>query len=208
MVDENKVRTLLGKRKRSCRRLDASYARAILALRKYFELERSKGSALFLRDVVKRTSLALQIGVNSVCKVRSEEDLENFPAVGEKEARDRCMEVPAEMAGLVRRVVSQMVAQEKAMPSLEGVFSRLKEMPCTRNGGWKWGQTTLYRFMLRIGFSFGTGKSHYDHVKESLEIQEQRASYIEWVRKYRREGYKLFYQDETWVFKNMAQAKV
>jgi hypothetical protein len=35
-----------------------------------------------------------------------------------------------------------------------------------------------------------------------------RENYLKWVEKYRNEGRVVFYQDETWVFKNMAQGNV
>jgi transposase len=41
-------------------------------------------------------------------------------------------------------------------------------------------------------------------VKERLSIVSQRLRYIEQVQEYRRRGYEIFYQDETWVNKNMA----
>ena len=32
--------------------------------------------------------------------------------------------------------------------------------------------------------------------------------YLEWVEKYRKDGFSIFYEDETWVFKNMTSSKI
>ena len=35
-----------------------------------------------------------------------------------------------------------------------------------------------------------------------------RYDYLEWIEKYRKEGRRIYFQDETWVFKNMTCSKV
>ena len=35
-----------------------------------------------------------------------------------------------------------------------------------------------------------------------------RNDYLEWVERYRKDGFNIFYQVETWIFKNMTGSKV
>ncbi|DAZ95323.1 TPA: hypothetical protein N0F65_002430 [Lagenidium giganteum] len=57
-------------------------------------------------------------------------------------------------------------------------------------------------------FTYGDRRTYYDNLKESVSIAAQRASYIRRVRLYRAEGRQIFYQDETWVNKNMTPKSV
>jgi transposase len=49
--------------------------------------------------------------------------------------------------------------------------------------------------------------SYYENLKEDVTVAAQRIKYIKMVKQYRSEGYHIFYQDETWVNKNMAPVK-
>eukprot|EP00172_Hildenbrandia_rubra_P002716 Plantae.Rhodophyta-Hildenbrandia_rubra.ctg379.p1 GENE.Plantae.Rhodophyta-Hildenbrandia_rubra.ctg379~~Plantae.Rhodophyta-Hildenbrandia_rubra.ctg379.p1 ORF type:complete len:337 (+),score=33.89 Plantae.Rhodophyta-Hildenbrandia_rubra.ctg379:1455-2465(+) len=101
-----------------------------------------------------------------------------------------------------------MYSKKKVMPTVANIFKRLKEGTRARSTAWKWSKVTLYRYMLQIGFTFGRGKTYYEHVTERPDIRQQRSAFIRWVRHYRSEGYEIFYQGETWVFKNIAQSKI
>jgi len=73
---------------------------------------------------------------------------------------------------------------------------------------WPWGRTTLWRFMKTIGFIYKNRVSYYEHTRKRTDVVALRDNYLEWIEKYRDEGYDIFYQDETWVFKNMVTNKV
>ena len=90
------------KRKRDFRRVDRSYARAVLAVRRLFHDEKRKGSGILVDQVVARTCAALDVCPNIVCSAENEGDLDNFPEYGEKEVRERCSLVPDVLAGVVR----------------------------------------------------------------------------------------------------------
>ena len=66
----------------------------------------------------------------------------------------------------------------------------------------------MRRFMVKNGFVYSQRKNHYTYTKERSDAVLMRVDYLDWVRKYRRDGYRIFWQDETWVFKHMAQSKV
>ena len=196
------------KNKTNARRLDKSWATAVLRLREYFEVEKRHGEPMHLERVADRASAALLLNRNLVCSISTDEDLKKFPELGDKETRDRSMTVPMELAEVIRKAVGAMHLQEKVMPTVAGIRKRLISQKATRSTAWNWGRTTLWRCMAKIGCAFGDRKTCYEHARERNDIKAQRSSYIRWVKKYRAEGHKLFYQDETWTFKNMAQAKV
>ena len=62
--------------------------------------------------------------------------------------------------------------------------------------------------MQSIGFIYDDRAIRYEHTKQHPYIVTMRDNYLEWIQKFRDEGYKIYYQDETWVFKNMTTSKV
>ena len=50
--------------------------------------------------------------------------------------------------------------------------------------------------------------SHYEHTKTRRNVVAMRDDYLEWIERYRKDGFSIFYPDETWVFKNMACFKI
>ena len=61
--------------------------------------------------------------------------------------------------------------------------------------------------MKRIGFVYEERVTHYEHTRNREDIIKMRDDYLDWIRKYREEGRRVYYQDETWVFKSMSCAK-
>ena len=51
--------------------------------------------------------------------------------------------------------------------------------------------------MKSIGFIYDDRISHYEHTKQRPDIVTMRDNYLEWIQKYRDEGYNIYYQDET-----------
>ena len=62
--------------------------------------------------------------------------------------------------------------------------------------------------MKSIGFIYGDKVSHYERTKEREDIVKMSDDYLDWIEQYREEGYTIYYQDETWVFKNITCAEV
>ena len=98
------------------------------------------------------------------------------------------MDVPGEMAEVVRSVVFELHRERSTMPTVSSVLEALADKQQMRRLTWKWGRTTLYRFMLKIFFEFVNRKRYYEYTKERDDIVEQRASYLEWIREYRKKG--------------------
>lgn len=61
--------------------------------------------------------------------------------------------------------------------------------------------------MKDIGYIYGNRISPYEQKKNRADIIEMRDNYLNWIKFYRDKGYSIFYQDETWVFKNMVCSK-
>ena len=57
-----------------------------------------------------------------------------------------------------------------------------------------------------MGYSYGERKSYYDKLHEDVDIASQRIDYIK-QKKYRKENRVIYYQDETWLNKNMMAMK-
>ena len=62
--------------------------------------------------------------------------------------------------------------------------------------------------MKRIGFVYEDRATHYEHTRNRVDIIKMRDNYLDWIRKYREERCRVYYQDETWVLKNMSYTKV
>lgn len=54
--------------------------------------------------------------------------------------------------------------------------------------------------MKKNGFIFQDQVTQYEYTKNREDILSMRDNYLEWIEKYRANGYNIFYQDETWVF--------
>ena len=60
--------------------------------------------------------------------------------------------------------------------------------------------------MKSIGFTCNERVSHYEHTKNRRDVVAMRDDYLERVERYRQDVFSIFYQDETWVFKNMTSS--
>jgi len=72
----------------------------------------------------------------------------------------------------------------------------------------EWSVATLRSFMCANSFAYSPRQNLYAHVKERDDITQMRDYYLEWINHYRSEGYRIFFQDEIWVFMNMAQNRI
>ena len=62
--------------------------------------------------------------------------------------------------------------------------------------------------MKRIGFDHEDHVTHYEYTRNREDIIKMRDDHLEYIRKYREEGSREYFQDETWVFKNKSCRKV
>ena len=158
--------------------------------------------------------------------MKTEVDVENWPHEdGVKVTRLRESSVPGSYMSIIRQVVRDILKEKVMMPTIDEVYSRVSAIkvsdvllinifddslptPPLDYLVWTWGRTTSYRFMQASGFVFGDKVSYYEVIKQREDIASMRDNYHEWIYLYRNNGNDIYYQDETWVFKNMSSNKV
>ena len=91
---------------------------------------------------------------------------------------------------------------------LLNIFDNILPLPPLDSLAWTWGRATLYKFMLASGFVFGDKVSYYEVSKKREDIVSMRDNYPEWIDQYGNNGNDIYYQEETWVFKNISTDKV
>ena len=207
------------------RKYDKSHVEIILRVRQYFEHEKTSNKHHKVSQVLERTAAATGASVSTVSLIRTEEDVENWPhQVGVPLKYKRGSVVPHSYCSVVRQVVRDIFLEKTQVPTLDSVFERIRllkdrdmahlnlfdqeRMPDDTTVLWPWGRTTLFRFMKSIGFVYGDKISHYEYTKSRADVITMRDSYLDWIRHYRESGYRVYYQDESWVFKNISCSKV
>jgi hypothetical protein len=81
-------------------------------------------------------------------------------------------------------------------PTIDSIYNKLKDDPSLP----KMGMSTCRNILLRIGFRFSHVWSN-DHalLLENNHVVNSRRNYIKQIRKFRLQGRKIFYLDETYV---------
>ena len=116
------------------------------------------------------------------------------------EQRDRPSVVPEADLGNVRLTVASLYANKHKV-TLDTLLAALQEQ------GFQWSRSTLYRTLLRMGFSCSKSSSHYSRLKEKESVIAQRVRYIQEIQELREDGYIICYTDETWANKNLVPEK-
>ena len=175
--------------------------------------------------MVERTAATTGISARTINRIRNEEDLNNwFYEGGQSVKTPHDSEVPHSMAALVRKIIRDIFLERKRQPAIDSIYERIIELkvedvenlnffsgsdiPIPESPVWIWSRSTLYRFMKSIGFVYEGRISHYQHTRGRGDMVKMRDVYLEWMLHYREQGYRIFFQDETWVFKNMTCSKV
>ena len=179
-----------------------------------------------LNHVLQRTMAATGFGRTICSRIKTKEDVKNWPYEdGTTIKCNRESAVPDGYISIVRQIVQDILLEKKTIPTIDEIYSRISSMkvsdvlflnifddniqpPSMDALVWTWGRTTLYRFMQASGFVFGDKISYYEVSKQREDVVSMRDNYLEWIMNYRNNGYEIFYQDETWVFKNMTSKKV
>ena len=114
---------------------------------------------------------------------------------GDPEVRESVCQIEDEDVAKIRPVVVELVLAKQPV-TLDRILAKLKEDPV----GWAWSRSTLYRAMLRLGFSFSRRKhGYYERLREDEENMVRRAHYLEFFFKYEAAGRPFIYLDESWL---------
>ena len=207
------------------RKYDQSHAAMILRVRRYFEEELRTGHRINLKKIVDRTASATRVSASIVCKIKTEKDVENwrFKAGKNLEVARKCA-VPNNFSIIARQIIRDTFLAKKKLPTVDHIYEKNSGLKvrdvshlnlfegdgitASESNVWIWSRSTLYRFMKRIGFVYEDRVTNYEHTRNREDIIKMRDYYLEWIYKYREEGRREYYQDETWGFKNMSCAKV
>lgn len=210
---------------RRVRKVERSQAEVILRVRRFFEEEKSRGKSINLNSLLDRTAEATGFSRAIIAKIKTEEDIENWKYEDGEPIKYRTeSQVPDNFIALVRYAVREVILEKSVNLTIDSVLKKLQslsfgdveqlylfedyEIPDSEEVAWKWSRATLHRFMTKHGFIHDDQISHYEHTKSRSDVVSMRDDYLEWINKYRELGYNIFYQDETWVSKNMAPKKI
>lgn len=179
----------------------------ITSVRSFFMREKHQQQPINVNRCVARTAECLGISTRTVMRVSKKvKEGTTFP---NSDLRDRKMTVPQRCIPQVRKTIMGMYKAQEHV-TLDTILTKLQ----AKRGGrikhtkWKWSRTTLYNFLIKqMNYCYKSKKSYYDSVKEDLTIAEQRVKYLKQLKEYREEGRPIYYQDETWVNKNMTTLK-
>ena len=189
---------------RACREV----AQVLLNIRKFFEKEKASRRRISVNRVVERICKASGLSRSIVCQAASENDLQKFPpAFSGFRARSRPREIAPSAAARIRLAVIAIRKELKEEPTLDSILRHLRESPEESAVEMKLSRSSLHRLMTDLRYSFSDRPSHYDQAREDPRIIEMRKSYLKEMQKHRSEGRDIFYQDETWIFKNMLKKK-
>ncbi len=125
---------------------------------------------------------------------------------------------------MIRQVVRDIYLEREHVPTLDIILERLNlktvgdfeylslfggdNIPSIDSPIWVWSRTSLFRFTKSNEFLYGEKVSHYEYTKNRADVISMRDNYLDWVKSYRENGYRIYYQDETWVFTNLSYSKI
>ncbi len=133
-------------------------------------------------------------------------------------------QIPQNFCSVIRQVGRDIYLEREHVPTLDIILERLNlktaadfeylnlfggdNIPSSDSPIWVWSRTSLFRFMKSNGFLYGDKVSHYKYTKNRADVISMRDNHLDWVKSYRENGYRIYYQDETWVFRNMSYSKI
>ena len=127
----------------------------------------------------------------------------NVPTHDEPEQRDRGLEMQRDDECQIRPAIIGLL-KDKRTPTVSSLHRRLKATVTN----WKWGRTSLYKALLRLGFRYNSKRhNYYDRLRESDENIVARNAYLKRYFDWKAEGRPMVYMDESWINKNAAPTK-
>ena len=190
------------------RKITKDVAQILLNVRAFFEEEKANRQRIGVDRAVERAPAATGFCRAVVCRLTNEDDLESrSPGLSglESRARPRC--IPPRLAEEIRLAVIAIRKEEKGEPTVDGVLRRLRQSAEEGQIELNLQRASLYKVMRELNFTFSNRPSHYQKAREDPRIIKMRKSYLSEIRKHRAQGRDIFFQDETWIYKNMLRRK-
>lgn len=158
----------------------------------------------FNYEIVKLVSNFSGVGVQSVKKIIREMKIHgNFQGIKITRPRKSIFtELSTSEKDSIRRIVHDFFVMTEN-PNLKKIQIAIEEdetLPQLK-------RTTLYRILTKLGFLFRSRKRNVIKTN-SVELLNWREQHISTIRRYRREGRKLYFTDETWLNVNHSVKKI
>ena len=196
-----------------------------MRVRQYFEQELRKGKRRNLHNILERTAATTGVSRATVSRIRTEDDLHNWHIEsGSHFQVSQESDLPKSFETILRIVVRNLFLEKSIVPSVNRIYERITsldvrhslnmnlflgtDIPTEESKLCVWSRSTLYRFMKKIVFVYDERISHYENKNMMRDIIKMRDDYQEWIDKYRNASRRIYYQDETWLFKNMVCNKI
>lgn len=188
------------------RRITKELASFVLSLHAFFRDEKACECGARQISAVKRTSLATNLSISAVRKIRRC-GIDSFPPASERETREREVSVSAEWELVIKHTISERY-QARQPVTLDALLAHLKSCePPGIEGPFVACRSTLWRTLQRMGYKCSTSPGQYAILRTKSSVVGQRIKYIQQIQQLRSEGRPIFYQDETWFNKNMVPPK-
>ena len=170
----------------------------VYRVRQYFQQERDNGKPVALCKVAERTSLATGASIQTVLKLKTVNDVNNWPYAAVKPvSMSRSSIVPSEFSKLVRKFVRDVFLEKKHQPTIYNTYERIvdvqgknvvhsnlfpsSQLPSLDSKVWIWSMSTLYRYMKSIGFVYDERYMHYEHTRRRDLLFKMRDDHLEWI---------------------------
>ena len=128
--------------------------------------------------------------------------------------RNRKSKISPWFKPIILLLLRKIIVNEKIIPSLSILHERLEKQDFDmyegiyENPEWFGSKETLRRFTMKSGFTNAPKATYYQYLREQTNVINQRIKYLNVLKSYRQQGYYIFFQDETWLSKNMSVNKI
>ena len=189
-------------RPRVCRRFTKETAELVLKVHAYFKRERDEKQCRNVRLVAQRTADACGIGVRTLTRLLTPGYIEDMLHSGEIEVRNR----PSTIAGPIQEMIRSAyfdLREEGIRPSLRVWMVRLEQ---NLGRPLPFSLRTFWKCLFKMGFVQKAIKNE-THIREKESVILQRHRYLQLLLRYRREERLFYWQDESWINKNLTEPK-
>lgn len=166
----------------------------------YQFFKRSSEASSVSINILERTAEATGISRTTVKRIVSEARNKpagsKFVSPGKTIEKSKPKSVLADFdETIIRNIIYNYAAIHKKRPTMQAVLQEAK-----RDGVEFTGQITTFRAIVRkLGFRWKKTQDNKKLLTEKTEIRTKRIQYLRQVRKYRKEGWNVVYNDETYI---------
>lgn len=164
-------------------------------------LQRLLITYLYQLQILERVAACTRVSLNSVRRIKKEaQEISNGQATvfstpnkvrNERKTKTRLDDFDRD---LLRRTIISYHATEKAVPTLNKIHNKFKEI-----NNYQGSKESLRKEMQTMGFRWKKMDNNRKILMERPEIRRQRINFLRKIRNYRQEGQPIIYMDETYI---------